>query len=592
MALVSSPRQHGAVPQRRARHLAVSLLLAAVAVAVAAAAWRAQRDPTVAELAIETLGGLSLASAALVVRWQRVDNRLVGLLYVAGLAWFVGDFQHVSQTRLAEIAWGWSGWHDPLLIWAILAFPTGVLRSTWERTLVAAGLGLLLARSLARTFLHVPPDPAGFGTRNRYLPITDDGPWRTSEQWLSWGMAGVALLTIGAIAYRMARASDPGRRMLTPVVVAAAALAVAVTHEADNGWNASFFGLRSIDVVTGTHVVIACAMAVGLLRLRHVRGAVIDLVTQLGGAARPDRIGDALAQALGDDRVQLLSWSPERGDYVDEAGQPTPLPAPTPERAVTVIEYAGAPVAAMVHDLVLLEDPGLVEAVTAAVRLAVHNETLHAQLRGQLSEVAASRARIVEAADAERRRIERNLHDGAQQRLLSVALGLNVAIQRIPDEADPAARTAIKHAVTELGEAINDLRTLARGLHPAILSESGLVAALESLADRAPCAVDLTCELVTEPPLPVATAAYFAVSEALTNVTRHARARRVSVVVEQRPTELVVSITDDGVGGATLGGGTGLQGMKDRIRTVGGDFSLHSDERGTRVEVMLPCGSW
>jgi signal transduction histidine kinase len=591
MALVSAPRQHVSVSQSRARHHAVSISLAAVTLVVASAAWRAQRDFTTAEHVLETLGGLSLMSAALVVRRQRVDNRLVWLLYAAGLAWFVGDFQHVPDTRLAELAWAWSGWHEPLLVWTVLAFPTGVLRSTWERGLAAAGLLLALGRSLSRTFLHVPADPAGFGTRNRYLPITDGGLWRASETWLAWGMVGVAGLSLAAIAYRMSRASAPGRRMLAPVVVAATALSVAIAYDAGRGWNAPLLGWRTTDVVAATHAVVALALAIGLLRLRHVRGAVVDLVTQLGGVARPERIGDALTQVLGDERIRLLVWSPGRGCYMDDAGRPAEAPAPTAERAVTLIEHAGAPLAAMVHDLVLLEDPGLVEAVIAAVRLAVHNETLHVQLQAQLTEVAASRSRIVEAADAERRRIERNLHDGAQQRLLSVAVGLNVALQRIPDEADPFARTAIKRAITELGEAIDDLRTLARGLHPAILSESGLAAALESLADRAPCDIELACELVTEPPLPVATAAYFAVSEALTNVARHAHARHVGVVVRQGPTGLVVTVVDDGRGGADVTGGTGLQGMKDRVGAFGGDVRLTSTTAGTSVEVRLPCVS-
>jgi signal transduction histidine kinase len=589
MALVCRSRQHESVSEGRTRHVVVSLLLAVAAVSVAAAAWHAQRDFTAAEHWLETLGGLSMALAALVVRWQRVDNRLVWLLYAAGLVWFVGDFQHVSRPWLAELAWAWSGWHEALLVWAVLAFPTGNLRNAWDRGLACTAGGLLLARSLSRMFLHVPPDPAGFGTRNRYLPISDGSLWRASEDWLAWGVAAVVLLGLGAIAYRMSRASGPGRRMLAPVVVAAVALSIAVAYEAASGWNAPLAGLRTADVVTATHVVIAAAMAIGLLRLRRVRGSVIDLVRQLGGVARPERISDALTQVLGDESVQLLAWSPERGAYVDEHGQPVDLPEPTPGRAVTVIEYAGAPVAALVHDLVLLEDPGLVEAVTAAIRLAVHNETLHSQLRGQLVEVAASRARIVEAADAERRRIERNLHDGAQQRLLSVAVGLNVALQKLPDHAEPATRAAMRHAVSELGGAIDDLRTLARGLHPAILSESGLGAALESLADRASCNVDLTYELPDEPPLHVATAAYFAVSEALTNATRHARAQHLEVVVEQRATELVVRVTDDGAGGASLAGGTGLQGMRDRIRTLGGELRLQSDAGGTTIEVVLPC---
>jgi signal transduction histidine kinase len=592
MALGRRPRQHEEVSDRRARHVAVSLLLAVVASAVAAAAWRVQLDFTTTEHVLETVGGLSLVAAALVVRWQRVDNRLVWLLYAAGLLWFVGDFQHLpDETWLADLAWAWSGWHSAVLVWAVLAFPTGVLRTTAARVLAGSALGLMLARSLSRTFLHVPSDPAGFGTRNRYLPITDDTAWRWSEDILAWGITVATFLSLVAVCVRMSRASAPGRRMLAPVLVAATALSIATAYSTRSGWNAPLLGLRSIDVVTGTYVVIAASMAFGLLRLRHLRGSVIDLVKQLGGDVRPDRIGDALAQVLGDVRVQLLAWSPERAEYVDESGRPTTPPAPTPERAVTAIEYAGTPVAVLVHDLVLLEDPALVEGVTAAVRLAVHNETLHAQLRAQLAEVAASRARIVEAADAERRRIERNLHDGAQQRLLAVAVGLNIALQRLPDHADHDARVAMKHAVTELGGAIDELRALARGLHPAILSEAGLVPALESLTDRATGDVELICELVEEPPLQHATAVYFAVSEALSNITRHANAQHVQVTVQQREGVLVVTVTDDGVGGADLEAGTGLLGMRDRIRTLGGELRLRSDEGGTQVEVTLPCAS-
>ena len=259
---------------------------------------------------------------------------------------------------------------------------------------------------------------------------------------------------------------------------------------------------------------------------------------------------------------------------------------------MTHIERHGEPVAVLVHDSALLEDPGLVNAVVAAVRLTIDNEQLQAELEEQLAEVAASRARIVAAADEERRRIERDLHDGAQQRLVAVALALRLAETRLGDDSDPAVRDVLAQGVKDLGEAIDELRDLARGVHPAILSESGLVAALESLVDRSPFPVRLDVDIASEPPSAIAATAYFAVCEALSNVAKHANADDVTVLAVDGDGRLRILVVDDGIGGADPAEGSGLRGIADRVATVGGRVRVESIVgTGTRFEVELPCAS-
>jgi PAS domain S-box-containing protein len=205
-------------------------------------------------------------------------------------------------------------------------------------------------------------------------------------------------------------------------------------------------------------------------------------------------------------------------------------------------------------------------------------------------ELADSRARIVQAGDEERRRIERNLHDGAQQRLVALSLELRMAERRLAD-GDPRAAELLEQASKDLGEALEELRELARGIHPAILSDKGLEPALEMLAGRAQLPVDVCAELDQRLPAPVEAAAYYLVSEALTNASKHARASGVRVSVEHRNGNAVVEVADDGVGGADLRGGSGLRGLRDRVEALGGTLTVESREgEGTTLVARLPCG--
>jgi signal transduction histidine kinase len=244
----------------------------------------------------------------------------------------------------------------------------------------------------------------------------------------------------------------------------------------------------------------------------------------------------------------------------------------------------------MIHDAALSDQRALIDGVSAVAQLALANERLQAEVKAQLEEVRASRERIVSAADAERRRVERNLHDGAQQRLVSLSLALRMAQARATD-ASPEVASALAEAEAELKQAIGELRELARGIHPAILTEAGLGAALESLADHTtiPVSVQNSLDDVRLPERVEGTA-YFVAAEALTNVSKHASASHVSLSAELEGDTLRLVISDDGVGGANPGAGSGLSGLVDRVAALGGRLRIEDgDSGGTRLEAEIPC---
>ena len=244
--------------------------------------------------------------------------------------------------------------------------------------------------------------------------------------------------------------------------------------------------------------------------------------------------------------------------------------------------------AAIVHDAALDTSPELVEAAAAASSLAIDNERLKADLRARVEELRVSRLRIVEAADDARRRIERDLHDGAQQELLALALELRVLRSRVDDtEALPLVDGIAKRLEVALGE----LRELARGIHPAILTQSGLAAAVGALAARATLPVEVEIEVERRLPAPVEAAAYFLVAEALTNVVRYARASGARVHIAMEADELVVVVSDDGIGGVDVAAGSGLRGLQDRLATVDGGLEIDSPPgEGTRLTGRIPVG--
>jgi signal transduction histidine kinase len=248
----------------------------------------------------------------------------------------------------------------------------------------------------------------------------------------------------------------------------------------------------------------------------------------------------------------------------------------------------GERVGALVVDESLQDDRALVESVGAAAHLALENERLHAQVRAQLEEVRAQRIRLLESGYEARRKIERDLHDGAQQRLVAVSLGLQTVLLRT--NGDSRLRQDLAQVACELKGAIDELRDLVQGIYPPALKSEGLRAALLTLAERTPLPVELT---VPERRYPerVESTAYFVVSEALTNVGKHAHASRIKVEVGEAPGCLVVRVEDDGKGGADLSLGSGLHGLVERVRALDGRFSVESHlGQGTRIRAEIPLG--
>jgi signal transduction histidine kinase len=383
---------------------------------------------------------------------------------------------------------------------------------------------------------------------------------------------------------RWRRAGREQRHVLAPVHAATAVIVltligtlVADLTDLDEGIE------QAVDITA--RVAMACVpfgFLIGLARSRFSRAvAVSALVERLGERRRPLR--DALAEALGDPGLSLAFRV--GGGYVDASGAPVALP----DGAWTPVERDGRPVGAILHDPALADaEPDALRSVAGAAALALDNERLEVELRARIAELRESRTRIVRAGDEERRRLERDLHDGAQQRLVALALMLRLARGR----ADGEVAELLEEASAELDAATTELRELARGIHPAVLTERGLAPALGALAGRAPLPVEL--EGVPDERLPagVESAAYFVVAEALTNVTRYARASHAAVDVRRMNGSVTVEVRDDGVGGADPAAGSGLRGLADRVSALDGRLDVESPPGGgTTVRAVLPCAS-
>ena len=319
---------------------------------------------------------------------------------------------------------------------------------------------------------------------------------------------------------------------------------------------------------------------------RPLRGVVIRLLATT--AASAVEVREALAERIGDESLMIAYWLPERSVFVDEHGVPVELPERGSGRTSTFVEHAGRRVAAIVHDAALDTRPELVRAAAAGAVLALENEQLKADLRARIEDLRASRARIVEAAWEAQRRIERNLHDGAQQQLVTLALELRMLRSRVA--GDPETAALVDSAQNTLSEALAELRELARGIHPAVLTERGVGRAVETLAARTAVPVELEVSVVERFAPAVEAAVYFVVAECLTNVAKYAAATHARVTISRDGDWLDVCVTDDGAGGADIANGSGLRGLGDRVAAVDGTFEVSSPPgQGTLVRARVPA---
>jgi signal transduction histidine kinase len=400
----------------------------------------------------------------------------------------------------------------------------------------------------------------------------------------------VVVTTIAVLVRRWLRAGAAERRAVAPVLVAGCAMLAALV------WTVVFdlFGdpLDGLpaEVWYYTIALVPIAVLFVFLQRQLARGMVGGLVVELGQPGASADLREALARALGDPSLELAFWFPAEKRYVDADGGVVKLPEPGSGRRSTLVERDGQPIAVLLHDPVLEHNVELVQSVCAAASLALENERLQAELRAQLVELRASRGRLVEATDAERRRIERDLHDGTQQRLVSIAMSLGLLESKLPSQAT-AAKPLVSETRAALALALEELRELTHGINPPLLTERGLPAALDELCRRAALPAHLDLTLDRRLPDQIESAAYFLASEALTNAAKHSHASEVQVRASYQSQQLIVEIADDGIGGAATTGGSGLRGLADRVEALGGRFTVSSPPgRGTTLRAEIPCG--
>jgi signal transduction histidine kinase len=519
----------------------------------------------------------------LVACLRRPDSRLGILMIAGGFAMGLSTLQFEHQNHLYTLGNVFDILPAALFLHVFLAFPDGVLRLRSERVLVAAAYVSAVGLQLAKMSLGVS------GPHNLLQISAQPGVAENVQRVQLFSLSALLLIGVGILTDRQRHGGRPRRPPIAFLIdsfalslLLAAALFVVANFDAFAG------AFRPIQRATLAVVGLApLVFLVGLLDARLARSKVGDLMIELRADLAPADVRDALARALRDRSLRLAYWLPGFQAYVDLDGRPVEVPDPD-GRATTLIDRDGTHIAALLHDPALDEERDLLDGVKAAAGMALENARLHAELKARLEELQGSRARVIEAGQRERQRLERNLHDGAQQRLIALSLELKLLEQRL--KSHPDAKAGLDRARREIAVSLEELRDVARGIHPAVLTGHGLEVALQSVAARAPVPVRLVIELDGRLQEPLEVAAYYVVSESLANVAKHARAISATVDVNQNDGEIVVEVVDDGIGGADTERGSGLRGLADRVEALGGRLRVWTPiGGGTRVRAEIPC---
>jgi signal transduction histidine kinase len=549
-------------------------------------------DRTLWVVLVLVIGGGFLA-VGLFAWYRRPENRVGTLMVATAFAWFVAVLARTESDLLWTVGQAFSNAFVAVAIHLLLAFPTGRIGSRGDR------IGLAITYAVA-AFGYIPAllflDPALAGCAScpdNLILIEDSSSFaRTWLDGLDAVGAAILLWVVHRLFARWRAASPPTRRAITPLFLAGALLMLVLA-------SLLLIDLLRVSEDVQDDLYYAALVPFGLMpylflaslaRARMLRGgAVSELIASIGGRVEAVELRDALARALNDPSLELAYWIPESESYVNAEGRRIDLERATAGRAHSDVLLDGRPVAALIHDPLLNDEPELIDAVGAAATLALEKERLAAALRAKVEALRESRARMLAFGLAERRRLERDLHDGAQQRLVSLALDLRLARTSVREDPE-RAEALLDGAAEELAAALEELRELARGIHPAVLSDRGLDPAVEAIASRTPIPVEIIGKVGERLAEPAEIAAYFVVSEALTNVVKYANANGASVRVERDNGRLIVEVADDGVGGADPGRGSGLRGLGDRIAALGGLLEVESPPgAGTTVRARIPC---
>jgi signal transduction histidine kinase len=538
----------------------------------------------VLDLLLGLVIGWSFMGAGVVAWTRRPGNRTGPLMVLVGFLWFIGRLQRgtdrtedrwwdfTAQPLLHEIGDWVRPLHIAVFVFLLLAFPSGKLDSPGARALAVAA------------FVNVG--------------VLDNAPLLLSDEQLASelaeasqvAMALIFVAIIAVLALRWRRGSHAWRRsvgrLVWPGAVALAATVVFLLNEVFE----RRLGETPVWLFRVGYAAFPLLFLAGLLRTRLARASVADLAVEFEKPRASGELRAAVARALGDPTVEIAYWLPEQRRYVDLEGRPLVLPRGEERRVATLVDREGRRVAAILHDEALSDDPELLRAVSATAALALENARLQADLRARLDELKAAQGRIVEAADLERKRIERNLHDATQQRLTSVTLALGLADSKLSSDPE-AAHKSLAQAKQTLAAALAELRDLSQDIHPNVLTEGGLEPALEDLAYTAPLPVRVAADLNGRLPEQVEVGAYYVIAEALTNVAKHACASGATVTLRRDNGRLVLFVRDDGVGGADPSRGSGLRGLADRVQALGGTLEVESRPgRGTEIRAWIPCG--
>jgi signal transduction histidine kinase len=522
---------------------------------------------------------LSYSVSGLVAWWRRPANRIGPLMVLTGfttlgstLYWAENAVAHTVGVALDLVP-------AVLIVHVFLAYPTGRLRGRFERVLLTIGYVAAIGGQLVVMLLDGV-------TPNQVLAVAHEPD--IAQFILGIELVVISLVALTAVGVLIARRRVGGRplRRSFSLLIDAFALglvAIAVLLVVGVFGGPAFPTIQQVSLAALGLAPIA--FLAGLLDSRLARTSVGDLVVEL--RSEPADLRTPLARALRDPSLELVYWLPQFGSWADQDGKGVDLPSDG-ARAITMIERDTKPVAALVHNPALKDELELLDAVTAAAAIALENGRLQAELRANVDELRGSRARVIEAGQKERQRLERDLHDGAQQRLVALSLDLGVLESRLG--GDPDANSILAKARDEVAVSLAELRDVARGLHPAVLTAHGLAVALESLAAHTTVPVRLSVDLQERVAERVEVAAYYVVSESLANIGKHARATAATVDVAHTGRQLVVEVVDDGVGGADTEQGSGLRGLADRVEGLGGQLRIWTPlGGGTRVRAELPC---
>ncbi len=562
----------------RAR-VSTSIAVVAAALAVEAlivAGWATGNDGTASiRIAGSVVTGLLFVACGVVARHRTAYPRMGSVLVLAGFLWMSEDLAVIGYDLADSLQALTTEMSNVAVALAALAFPTGRFRGRADRgvlIVLLVGIGLGILGEVAK------PGECSLGCVTGYEPtiqlstadlIADIGTAAMSAALL----AGLAILIV-----RWRSGTRPARRMLTPFLGVVGVLGVINSPV--------LVGMRGVpfaDLQPLSYALIPLAFLAGMLRVRLTRVSLTGVARELRQPASLAEVSSVLRRRLGDDRIAVCALD---GDtWRDEQGAEVAPPAAHGATAVTEITRTdGSVLGVLVHDPSIAEDTELIEALGGILRMTLENESLQGEVTAQL-------ARTADAADGERRRVARDLHDGAQQSLVGLMLDVSALRNRLAAESSPDIQALLSSIEAGAGRSLDELRRLVNDIAPPTLADDGLGPAVEELVRTIPVPVVLEDRLNGRLPAPLESAAYLIVSESLANIVKHAEAHVARVRLSSDGGVLELAISDDGRGGADRARGSGIRGLDDRARALGGSLTLTSPPgRGTTVAVELPLG--